>query len=142
MISTSRLLSMIRSAKTFEQAVAYHETAPDPAFTTLLYQLMRDRNLSPKDMISRTGLERSYFYHVLSGMKKPGRNIVLRIGLALRTNLSEMNHLLQLSNASPLYAKIRRDAAIIYAIQHRMSMMETNELLVDAGEEPVYLYHE
>lgn len=133
---------MIRSAKTFRQATAYHETTPDPQFKEALYRLMEERKLEPRQMILLTGIERSYFYHILSGAKIPGRNMVLRIGFCLRLNLKEMNHLLQLSGSAPLYAKIRRDATLIFALQNHYSMAETNDLLISAQEDPLFLKNE
>ena len=142
MITTSRLLTLIRSAKTFRQATAYHETAPDPQFKEELYRLMKERALEPRQMILLSGIERSYFYHILSGQKTPGRNMVLRIGFCLSLNLKEMNHLLQLSGTASLYPRIRRDASLIFALQNHYSMSETNDLLIHAAEEPLFLKDE
>ena len=142
MITTSRLLTLIRSAKTFRQATAYHETAPDPQFKEELYRLMKERALEPRQMILLSGIERSYFYHILSGQKTPGRNMVLRIGFCLSLNLNEMNRLLQLSGTAPLYPRIRRDASLIFALQNHYSMSEANDLLIHAAEEPLFLKDE
>ena len=137
-ITTSKLLTMIRNAQTFEEATTYHETAEEPTFDHYLYSLMDARRFTPKDMIARTMIERSYFYHILNGAKSPGRNIVLRIGFGLGVNLSEMNQLLRLAGLSGLYAKIRRDALLIYAVQQRYTMKQANQLLTEAGETPMY----
>ncbi len=137
-ITTSKLLTMIRGAQTFEEATAYHRTAPQPVFHQLLFDMMQKREMSPKDMIRVTCIDRSYFYHILNGQKSPGRNIVLRIGFCLRVTLNEMNHLLLLAGLAPLYAKVRRDALLIYAIQKKLTMDQANDLLADAGEVPLY----
>ena len=139
MITTSRLLNMIQGAKTFEQAVAWHETAPDPTFREDLYALMEARGLSAKDMVRLSGIERSYFYHILSGKKKPGRNVVLRFGFCLGVNLKEMNRLLQLSGASPLNPRVRRDALLIFAVSHFYGPENANELLIRGAEAPLVL---
>ena len=139
MITTSRLLNLIQGAKTFEQAVAWHETAPDPTFREDLYALMEARGLSAKDMVRLSGIERSYFYHILSGKKKPGRNVVLRFGFCLGVNLKEMNRLLQLSGASPLNPRVRRDALLIFAVSHFYGPENANELLIRGAEAPLVL---
>ncbi len=139
MITTSRLLTLIRSAKTFEEAVAYHKNAPDPCFKDELYGLMTARGLTAVDMIRLCGIERSYFYHILGGKKMPGRNIVLRLGLCMRLSLKEMQRLLQLAGTAGLYPRVRRDAVLIYAVQNRYTMEETNELLIAGGEEPLFV---
>ena len=49
-----------------------------------------------------------------------------------------MNHLLTLAGLSGLYPRIRRDAALIFAMQHKYTMQQANELLIEAGEAPMY----
>ncbi len=137
-ITTSRLLTLIRGAASFREATAYHETSPDPHFHEAVYELMSRKGLQAQDMIRLTGIERSYFYHILNGTKHPGRNMVLRIGFCLHVSLTEMNRLLRLAGLSELYARRRWDAAMIYAITHQYSMEEANSLLAGAGEEPLY----
>ena len=136
--TTSQLLTMIRGASTFEEATEYHRSAQDPRFHDYLFQLMEERGTSAKEVIRQSGIERSYFYHILSGAKNPGRNMVLRIGLCLRTSLKEMNQLLRLAGLSELYSRRRRDAVLIYAVTHQKSMEEANALLQEAQEERLY----
>ena len=137
-VTTSKLLTIIRDAGTFEEAVSWHETAKEPLFSDVLYEMMTERKLTAKDMITMSGIDRSYFYHILSGVKTPGRNIVLRIGLCLGVTLNEMNRLLTLAGANILYSKIRRDAALIFAIQHKYTMNQTNEMLIGSGEDSLF----
>ncbi|MBQ9196845.1 MAG: helix-turn-helix transcriptional regulator [Clostridia bacterium] len=138
-ITTSRLLTMIRGSETFTEAVAYHDTAEEPLFKDALFEMMRQRKLSPREMISRSRIDRSYFYHIMNGKKMPGRNMVLRIGFCMQASLSEMNQLLRLAGLSGLYAKIRRDATLIFALQQKYTMEQANDLLIQAGEDPLYL---
>lgn len=137
-ISTSRLLTMIRGASSFREATAYHDVVQDPRFEDALYEQMTRKRLSAKEMIRRTGIERSYFYHILNGKKRPGRNMVIRIALCLRSSLQETNQLLRLAGISELYARRRWDAALIYAVTHQYTMEQANDLLITEGEEPLY----
>lgn len=129
---------MIRSSETFAEAMAYHNEHVEPSFTNELYELMEHKQLAPKRVIALTGLDRSYFYHILSGKKHPGRSVVLRICFALQLDLSETNRLLKLSGHNELYPKIRHDAVLIFAIEKNMDADEANELLTKSGEEPLY----
>ena len=137
-LTTSKLLTLIRSATTFSEAIAAHDATEEPNFSAYLYELMTARSLTPKDIVALSGIERSYFYHILSGEKRPGRNMVLRVGFCLRVNLTEMNQLLRLAGFSPLYARIRRDAVLIFAVQHKKTMAQANELLLEAEEAPLF----
>ena len=137
-ISTSRLLSLIRGAGTPEDVSAWHDAHGEPALKDALYELISRKGLTPKEMIRRCGIERSYFYHILSGVKCPGRNVLLRICLCAGTGLQDVNRMLRLAGAPALYARIRRDALIIYAIQRQLGMEQTNQLLMEQGEDPLY----
>ena len=68
----------------------------------------------------------------------PGRNIILRICLCMSATLTETNQLLRLAHQGPLYAKVRRDAAIIFAIEKRFTMQQTNDFLTKEHELPLY----
>ena len=100
--------------------------------------MMQRRGLYPKDMIHRCGIERSYFYHILNGNKRPSRNMILRIAFCLHADLNETERLLRLSGAARLYPRIRRDALLIFAIQQKYTMEAANELLAREGEARLY----
>ena len=111
----------------------------EPNFSMVLYKLMEDHKLTPKDMIKKTMIERSYFYHILSGKKRnPSRNMVLRIGICAGANIQDMNRLLRMAGTASLYPKIRRDALLIHAIDKKMDMEQANLLLIKSGEIPLY----
>lgn len=138
-LTTSQLLSIIKKSGSFAEVTeAYHDKEDVPVFCHYLYKIMEKHQKTPKDIISSSRIERSYFYHILSGQKTPGRNIILRISLCMSATLAETNQLLRLSNQGILYAKVRRDAAIIFAIEKKYTMQQTNEFLQSIGEVPLY----
>ncbi len=136
--TTSRLLTMIRNASSFREATACHDYSKEPRLQDYLYELMTKKNCTAKDVIQRTGIERSYYYHILSGNRKPGRNMVIRIGLCLCITLQEMNQLLRMAGYAELYVKKQWDAAVVFAVTHQYTMEQTNELLQESGLEPLY----
>lgn len=137
--TTHQLLQMIKKTDSFaELSSKYLEHYPKPDLSLFLYELMDEKKKAAKDVILASGIERSYYYHILSGQKKPGRNIVLRIGFSLKVNLEDMNHLLCLAGHNALYPRLRRDAAIIYSIENGFSMEETNHFLIELEEAPLY----
>ena len=79
-----------------------------------LCSLLTSHDLQPKDIILNLNMERSYTYQILNGRRKPTRNFLLRI--AIFTGF---------------------DAAIIFSLEHKMSLDETYELLEEIGEEPL-----
>lgn len=138
-LSTSQLLTFIKKSGSFAQvSEQLPEMTEQPVFCHYLYQVMTQHHKMPKDIIQDSGLERSYFYHILNGRKTPSRNVVIRICLCMSASLAETNQLLRLANLGPLYPKIRRDAAIVFCIENHYTMHKTNELLLEYHELPLY----
>ena len=138
-LTTSQLLSFIKKSGHFSDVTErFHDQEEEPVFCHFLYELMDKHQLTAKDIINRSGIERSYFYHILSGQKKPGRNIILRICLCMSATLAETNQLLRLGHQGSLYPKVRRDAALIFAIEKKFTMQQTNEFLIQEQELPLY----
>lgn len=138
-LTTSQLLSFIKKSDRFSDvSEAFHDREEVPVLCHFLYALMDKYQKTPKEIISMSGIERSYFYHILSGQKTPGRNIILRISLCLSATLTETNQLLRLAQQGALYPKVRRDAAIIFAIEKKFTMQQANEFLIKEHELPLY----
>ena len=138
-MTTSQLLTLIRKADSFEEVLFSYQRIRDPRFSDVLYALMEKKKVKSKKIIQESRMERSYYYHLLSGKKNPGRNIVLRIALCMQATLDETNYLLKVSGHSGLYAKVLRDATLIYAITQRMNMDQANALLLESNQEPLFM---
>ena len=136
--TTSTLLTMLNNASEFKEVKALLKDEQEPTFNNLVYEIMSEKNLSAKDMILRTGIERSYFYHILNGTKHPGRNMVLRMAFSMGATLNETNHLLKLAGLSELYPRIRRDAVLIFCLQRKYNLNAANDFLLKEDEEPLY----
>lgn len=98
-------------------------------FSDMMTQLLKGKGLNKSELIQKTNLDRTYAYQILQGTKMPSKDKVLQLCIALDTNIEETNRLLTLSENAPLYAKVKRDSIIIYAIEHHFTLMETNEIL-------------
>ncbi len=102
---------------------------PNTNFVKKKKKLLKDNNMSKSDIIRQSSLDKSYAYQIFSGERNAGRNKVLQIALALSCDLKNTNRLLTLSNNAQLYAKVKRDAILIFAISEGYTVLETNELL-------------
>ena len=51
--------------------------------------------------------------------------------------LDEIQDLLRKCGYTQLYAREKRDAALIYALTHRLTVVDTNELLDRGGMVPI-----
>ena len=100
-----------------------------------LASLLAQKNLSKQAVIERSGVQREYAYHIFSGLKKnPSRTKILALAFAMGLTLEETQYLLRYAKQSPLYPRNPWDSIIISAIDQRLSVLQTNELLSQLGE--------
>lgn len=104
-------------------------------FHKYLNTLISERNMTVTEFGVKTFLSRSFTYQIFSGDRIPSRDIILRAALALNISLDETQRLLKLADRGALYPKIKRDAVIIYGINNRSGLYETDEMLVSLGQE-------
>ena len=100
-----------------------------------LSNLLTSHELQPKDIIINLNMDRSYTYQILGGRRNPTRNFLLRIAIFLKLPLEETQRMLSIAQRAQLYPRNRFDAAIIFALEHEMTLEETNALLEEIGEE-------
>lgn len=81
--------------------------------------LANHRNIKLANIIKDSGLSRQYAYQILNGTKKANRDRILALCFAAGMNLDEINHALIYAKHNPLYAKNKRDAIIIVAINSK-----------------------
>lgn len=62
--------------------------------------------------------------------------MILSLELALRER--ETQRLFQLAGRAPLYARCRRDAAVLYGLSHHLSPAEVHDLLLELRESGLF----
>ena len=102
-----------------------------------LQQLLDEKGLSRPRVVAEAGLNPTYGYDIFTGKKNPSREKVLPLAFAMKCTLRETNRLLQAAGVNELYVKNRREAIIIFCIDHGYTLMKTNEELFRFGEEPI-----
>lgn len=71
-------------------------------------------------------------YHYLDGRKKLTRNRAICLSLAVGMDINETNTFLQYLGLAQLYVRNSRDVMLIYAINQKMSVHDTNTMLYEA----------
>lgn len=94
-----------------------------------IQNLLKNKGISSGQLIKNSGLDRTYTYQILSGVKRPSRDKVLAICFTLKLSFEEVQSLLKATGYPILYARINRDSIIIFALQHNKTLTDTNELL-------------
>lgn len=91
------------------------------AFYYYFKDILDTKNIFLKDVYSFAGVTESWGSKIVTMEKHTkNRDLILRLCLAGHFALMEINRALKLYGMNPLYAKDRRDAAIIVAIHNRI----------------------
>ena len=89
-------------------------------------------------IITKSQLEQIYAYHIFAGRKKnPSRNKILALALSMELTQKEAQRLLYYAGSERLYPKNAWDSVIIYALNNKMSVDETNALLLKLSQAPL-----
>ena len=71
------------------------------------------------------------------GTRNPTREKLLPLLFTMKCTLREANRILRAAGHSELYVKNRRDAIIMYCLDHGYTLMHTNDELYRFGEETI-----
>ena len=135
--STGELLDTMKKKSSFSSYAAsisesfIEENTPHIALNALL----KEKHLKKSDIIKASGLNRTYAYDIISGRKTPTRDKILMLCLAMQLSMDETQRLLYISGYPQLYAKVKRESAILFALEKHLSVMETNHLLYEMEDE-------
>ncbi|MEF2608902.1 MAG: hypothetical protein U0M88_04635 [Faecalicoccus sp.] len=130
MISTTQLTTLLNQNTPLDDIL---EILPDLDFVSYLEACLEKKDLKKSEVIEKTNLQKNYAYQICNGTKKGSKEKIIQLALAMRLNLHDTNNLLSLSNNGLLYAKVKKDAILIYALQHHYNLFKTNELLIAHG---------
>lgn len=133
--STVELLSLIKQTSdfsTYSKQNANDFIEPLPLHICLT-NLLTEKSLKKSEVIRGSGLDRGYGYDIFSGTKQPSRDKLLAICFSMQLSTEEVQQLLKTTGYPILYAKIGRDSAILFALEHHWSLIDANELLFENG---------
>ncbi len=111
------------------------------AFADYMREMFREKYFSQQEVFLRADMPERYGYKIVSMEKHTvQRDVILRLCIASRFDLTQTNRALKLYGVSELYSKIARDALIITAINAGRSIDQINELLKQNGFEQLYSF--
>lgn len=96
--------------------------------------------LNIPELAEQTGISRSYLYQIIPAKEmppktvknNPDRKMLLAIAIVLKFSVDETQHLLKYADEPELYPRRKFDATIIYALERKLRLIDTNILLSDA----------
>ncbi len=132
---TDELFSELKSTSDIENYLDRNQNEFAAPLNEYLCRLLDEKHLLRAEVVKQSGLNREYAYHIFSGNRKnPSRPKVLALGLAMGLTLDELQYLLKYAKHNPLYPRDPWDSVIIFAVEQRLNVLETNALLHQAGE--------
>ena len=107
------------------------------SFIDYLRSIIEAKKITDSELITKSGIEKSYYYQIMKGSRNPGRDKVIRLSIAAGLTNRETTRTLELSGNAPLYPKNRRDIIITVGINQHASVDDINLLLDKYKEEPL-----
>ncbi|MFZ7132292.1 MAG: helix-turn-helix domain-containing protein [Eubacteriales bacterium] len=129
------ILNQVNSEEALDDFLQNHDAFNRMSFVEYINHILKDNNISKSTLIKHSGIQRTYAYQILKGIKKPSRDKLLAICLGAKMNLTQTQRSLTLAEAGSLYPKVKRDAIIIFAINNALDVLRTNDLLYEMEED-------
>lgn len=99
--------------------------------------LLNETGQKKSDIIRKANLSRVYGYQLMEGRRRGKRDYYLLIALAMSLDLKTTQRMLSVTQCGALHPLIKRDAAIIFAINHGYDSFKTFEFMRSLGLSPL-----
>ncbi len=99
--------------------------------------LLNETGQKKSDIIRKANLSRVYGYQLMEGRRRGKRDYYLLIALAMSLDLKTTQRMLSVTQCGALHPLIKRDAAIIFAINHGYDSFKTFEFMRSLGLLPL-----
>ncbi len=133
--TTSELLNELKSENNIENYTERNrDIFMDRPLTEYLEILLENYSLKKAEVINRAAIATVYGYQIFDGKKNPKRDKVIQLAFGFGLTLEDTQKLLCCAGLGELYAKIKRDALIIYAINNKFRIEDMESLLYKMDE--------
>lgn len=130
--STDELLNILNNTSNIS---AYIEDQTENLTVTspslYLEDILSKKSLSKSQCIKKSGLDRTYCYQIFSGIKIPSRDKLLALCFGMELATDDVQQLLKNTGYPPLYPRDKRDSVILFALNRKLSIEDTNALLFE-----------
>ncbi len=96
--------------------------------------LLDAHDMRRADVIRRSGVNATFAYQIFQGTRRPGRETTMQLAFGIGCDLRETQRMLRLADHGSLWPRDRRDAIVIYCLEHRATLSRCNEELYRLGE--------
>ena len=134
---TEELLQELLSAPDVECVSRGTSHRQKRSLSDYLQQQLDEKGLERAAVVRAAGINDTFGYQIFMGQRGASRNKVLQLAFAMELTLKEANRLLQAAGTNELYCKNRRDAIIIFCLDHGYKLQKADEELYRFGEETI-----
>ena len=133
--STTNLENELKSCDTLESFLKRNlDELSTASLAEQLQTLIASKGLTRSGVVKASNLSEVYAYQIISGARRPSRDKLLCLCIAMKATLDETRELLVRGGFAPLYVRSQRDSIIIFAISHGETILELNNNMYDHGE--------
>lgn len=126
-IETLDLERKIREEQDFDEETVLNNKSPD--IHILINKYMVEKDIPHAEIIRKLNVERSYGYQLLNGKRVPRRDQIIKIGIILKLDLTDLQQMLKVAGKPILYAKNVKDARVIYSVEHGLEYEKACEFI-------------
>ena len=105
------------------------EVSGNETLEAYLRGLMEKYNTDERQLTIKTGMDQGVVYRALRGLRKPGRNQLILMALALGCDVDEAKKLVRVGGRDALIDHYKRDAVILFCIERKLTIDECQAIL-------------
>lgn len=87
------------------------------------------KNIKLGEVIEKSCLSRSMVYKMLSGERQATRDTIIQLAFGIGLNVEETNRMLKLASHAPLAVRNKREAIIIFSLNHHYNLVDADALI-------------
>ena len=131
---TEDLLERLLEASSPEAYLDAEGIEGNREFVDYLFERLGERGGKRAAVVRESGLNPTVVYDIFQGKSRPGRDHAIMLAFGLHCDLRQTQRLLRLAGVSELWCKQRRDAILIWCIDHACTREQADDELFCLGE--------
>lgn len=109
----------------------------DEDIQTFFDELLYETGQKKSEIIQKANIPRTYGYQLMEGRRRGKRDYYILIAIAMGLDLTTTQRMLAVTHCGGLHSLIKRDAAIIFSINHHYDTMRTYDFMRTLGLNPL-----
>lgn len=126
--STAQLWYEIKKTNKLSTFVRRNQAIQE-SFVAYINRICVEKGLVKEHIFQRAEMDPSFGHQIFRGVRRPSREKMLQMAMGFPLTLEETQQMLLLGNKRLLHPRIMRDAALIFALQKKLSFMQIQELM-------------